>query len=143
MPRALKWGCFAPILGVIVILCVLWLIDTFLPSADRRALPNTASEVQEYYSDSWNGDFVRLLKARLPESDYESYAKNRGLTQRFDPIAHEDIRSMIEINAADAPYWWGPPPASTKTFFRYERGDHWVQTLSYSHGTVYLLTTSW
>jgi len=66
-----------------------------------------------------------------------------GFTQRFDPVAHADIKSMIEIGAGDAPGWWDPPNASDSTFFEHVRGDDCVRSLRYSNGTAYLLITSW
>ncbi|HEY5742081.1 MAG TPA: hypothetical protein VIS99_06020, partial [Terrimicrobiaceae bacterium] len=59
-PKAVKLGCLVPLAGIVAL--VLPLI--------RRALPSSASEIQEYYDDSWNGDFVRLVKAPLPATDY-------------------------------------------------------------------------
>ncbi len=67
--RGVKWGCVALVVGVLSLTAILYLLDTFMPSAARRALPESATDIQEYYSDSWNGDFVCLIKAQLPEGD--------------------------------------------------------------------------
>jgi hypothetical protein len=141
--RRVKWGCVAPVVGVLALVAILYLLDAFMPSAARRALPGSATDIQEYYSGSWNGDFVRLLKARLPEGDYEEYAKALKLTTRFDEAKHADIRSMIDISSGDAPAWWDPPRSSGTTCFEHVKDDDWVRTLKYSDGTVYLLILSW
>ena len=71
------------------------------------------------------------------------FAKRIGLTQKFDPTAHADIKSVIEMGAGDAPNWWDPPAASSTTYFEHARGDDYVKTLYYSRGTTYLFITSW
>lgn len=141
--RGVKWGCIAPLIGILLLIAVLLLLDTFMPSGARRALPRSATHIQEYYSDSWNGDFVRLLKARLPVEDYEDYAKSLDLTIRFDESKHADIRSSIDIGAGDVPSWWDPPRSSDTTYFDHVKGDDYVQTLKYLNGTVYLFIVSW
>ena len=141
--RGVKWGCIVPVVSGLSLIAILYLLDTFMPSAARRALPKSATDIQEYYSDSWNGDFVRLIKARLPKDDYEEYAKALDLSTRFDESTHADIRSMIDIGAGDAPAWWDPPPSSSTTYFDHVRGDDYVKTLKYSNGTVYLFIGSW
>lgn len=113
-----------------------------MPSTARRSLPESATDVQEHYSDSWNGDYVRCIKARLPEIDLPLYAKKLGLSERFDPAAHHDIANLIDISF-DGPDWWTPPPATQTTYFGYERGDDFLQVLKYSSGYVYFVSTSW
>jgi hypothetical protein len=141
--RGVKLGCLAPIIVLLSLIGGLFLLDAFLPSGVRRALPESATDIQEYYSDSWNGDFVRLIKARLPEGDYHQYAKALNLSTRFDESKHSDIRSKIDIGAGDAPAWWDPPQSSSTTYFDHVKGDDYVKTLKYSNGTVYLFITSW
>ena len=141
--RGVKWGCNAPVLCVLSLIAILYLFDSSYPSAARRALPESATDIQEYYSDSWNGDFVRLIKARLPEGDYEEYAKALNLSTRFDDSKHADIRSTIDISVGDSPAWWDPPRSSGTTYFDIVKGDDCVQTLKYSNGTVYMLIVSW
>lgn len=141
--RGVKWGCIAPGVGVPLLFVALLLLDTYLPSGVRRALPESATDIQEYYSDSWNGDFVRLLKARMSEEAYGDYAKALGLVTRFDESKHADIRSSIDMGAGGAPSWWDPPRSSDTTYFKHLKGDDFVKTLKYSNGTVYVFITSW
>jgi len=143
LSRGVKWGCIVPVLGLFVLIGVALLFDKYVPSSAHRALPKSATNIQEYYSDSWNGDFVRVIKSKLPEKDYEDYAKALKMNTRFDATKHKEITSMINIGAGDAPSWWDPPKATGTTYFEYIQGDDYVQTLKYSNGTVYLLVISW
>lgn len=113
-----------------------------MPSAARRALPGSATDVREYYSDSWNGDYVRCVRARLPEADLPLYAKHLGLTERFDPVAHASIASMINMSF-DGPDWWTPPQAGPTTYFQHKRGDDFLEVLKFSEGYAYFVSTSW
>lgn len=81
----LKWGCLIPLAAVVFLLIGVTVADKILPSGARKALPRSASDVREYYSGSWNGDYARCIKAKLPEADVANYARNLGLTTRFDP----------------------------------------------------------
>ena len=139
----LKWGCLAPVCALTILIISVAALDALLPSSAKRSLPKSASNIQEYYSDSWNGDFVRLLRADLPEQDYEIYTRSVNLSESYDPTKHADIKTMIEMGIGDAPSWWTPPPASDTTLFEYQRGDDYLRVLSYSDGTVYYLITSW
>lgn len=139
----LKWGCLTPIAVILALILGLFLLDTFMPSGARRALPNSATEVQEYYWDSFNGDYERSVKARMPEKDFPLYARNLGLSVRFDPVVHADIASKISMHIPGAPSWWTPPPAGPTTYFRYEKGHDWLQALAYSEGYAYFVSTSW
>jgi len=143
IPPAVKWGFGIPVIGFLALLSGFYIVDTAMPSNARRALPQSATHVQEYYSDSWNGDFVRLIRADLPEKDYEEYAKRLNLSLRYDETRHKEIRSLIEIGAGEAPDWWNPPRASATTFFKYTKGNDHVQSLNFKDGKVYYLITSW
>ncbi len=138
----LKWGCLTPIAAILALILAICLLDAFMPSAARRALPGSATVVQEYYSDSWNGDYVRCVRAKLPEADFPLYAKHLGLTERFDPVAHADITNMINMSF-DVPDWWAPPQAGPTTYFQYKRGDDFLEVLKFSEGYVYFVSTSW
>ena len=139
----LKWGCLTPIGVIISMILAIYLLGNFLPSKIRRALPKSATEIQEYYSDSWNGDYLRCLKARLPENDFPIYAKNLGLNEQFDPIANADISSVINMSCSDTLAWWTPPPASRTTFFKFEPTNDFLEIISYSEGYAYYVSASW
>jgi hypothetical protein len=99
--------------------------------------------VQEYYKDHWNGDFVRLLKARLPEPDFPQYAKNLGLTERFDPVTHADASSLVNsLRFVSGQKWFDPPHADRTTYLKHKRGDDYFEVLWYSNGFVYFIAFS-
>ena len=139
---ALNWGCLAPVAVILANIVTLVVWDMYVPSRPRRALPYSATQVQEYYSDCWNGDYIRLVKAKLPEADYPRYARNLGLTNRFDPIAHADIADHIMMSFG-GPGWWTPPAPSRTTYFAYKRGDCFIEVLKYSEGYVYFVSSAW
>ena len=143
MHPLVKWGCLLPIVAIGVLICGAFLLDYFMPSAARSKLPPSATQIQEYYSCSWNGDFVRVIKAKLPREEYVSYAQSLSLATLFDPAINHDIESEINMGVGDAPTWWTPPRASRTTYFRYEKGDDYLEVLSYSNGYVYYLVSSW
>jgi hypothetical protein len=138
-----KWGCLYPTVAVVALILGVFYWDRFVPSGPRRALPRSATEVQEYYRDHWNGDFVRVIKARLPEADVPRYAKALGLTERFDPVAHREISSRINSlrNVAGQP-WFTPPQADATTYLDHKRGDDYFQVLWYGDGFVYFIALS-
>jgi hypothetical protein len=138
-----KWGCIASILVVVVLIAGVFMLDRLIPSTARSQLPASATDIQEYYSDSWNGDFVRLIKAKLPQETYAEYARRLKIVTLFDPATDQDIESVINLVIADAPTWWNPPKASETTYFEHRKGDDYLQVLSYSNGYVYYLVTSW
>lgn len=127
---------------MLALILAVFLMDSFIPSAAKQALPTSATEVQEYYSGSWNGDYVRLLRAKVPETDCPLYAKNLGLIVRFDPAAHAQIASTINMGFGDAPSWWTPPVADRTTYFEHKHKDAF-RVLKYSAGYAYFVSTSW
>ena len=139
----LKWGCFTPIAIIISLIIALYLFDKIVPSTARRSLPQSAAGIQEFYSSSWNGDYVRCIKARLTEADLSIYAKKLGINDQFDPIANTDIASTINMGFLDAPAWWTPPLASRTTYFQSKQNSHYLEILKYSEGYVYYVSTSW
>ena len=79
----------------------------------------------------------------MPRSDYDLYAAELGLTELFDTMKHEDIKSVINIGVGDAPAWWNPPSASTSTYFKHVKGCDYLQALNYKDGTACLIILSW
>ena len=137
----LKWGCLTPIALFFALILGVILLDAYMPSPDRRALPGSASEVQEYHSSSWNGDFLRCIKAKLPESNFPTFARNLGLTQRFDPVRHAHIAHRINVGVSHEVAWFTPPLAGPKTYFKYDPSRQSLMVLTFSDGYVYYLAT--
>ena len=136
-----KWGCLAPVLIFGPLILVVLSLDSLIPSAARKALPSGAMDVQEYYSGCV--DFVRCLKAALPEEQYPLYAKNLGLQERFDPAMHAKFAPAIDLGVGGAPSWWNPPSASSTTYFEYTEGKQSICVLKYANGHVYFMASSW
>ncbi|MES2459975.1 MAG: hypothetical protein V4671_05270 [Armatimonadota bacterium] len=80
------------------------ILDNVMPSYVRQALPASATDIQEYYSYSFNpqGDFARYLKARMPESEMPAFAVKLNLIQRYSATAH---RSMSVNFGGETAYW--------------------------------------
>jgi hypothetical protein len=114
----IKWGCLVFLAVVVMVVAVIFIHDTSVPSSARRALPKSAANIREYYSDSWNGDFIRLIRADLRGwDDYIAYAKTLGFSERYSKVKHADIKTIIGMGAGNAPGWWTPPPVDENTFF--------------------------
>lgn len=86
----------------LAVFATLLLVYRAVPSVPRRALPPTASEIQEYFSPAFGGDYILLIKARLPWEDLALYARNLGLRSHFGTS-----------NDREGPH---PPPACGTTF---------------------------
>jgi hypothetical protein len=142
MSKTTKFGCVVPLILVIALGLASWVMDNVVSSSAIRALPASASGVREYYHDNFTGDYVRVVKANMTESDYHTYARSLGLTQRFDPARDDDFRPSIEAHLCGEA-WWDPPNASSGTYFRHTRGKERMQSLRFTHGTAYFLSCSW
>ncbi len=140
----LKWGCLTPILAVVALFTAAYVWDKFVPSSVRRALPESASEVQEFYHESGNGDFSRFLKAKLPESDVPLYAKHLGLSARFDPkvVGGRSLDSFV-IALPEIKSWWNPPAENASTYINYDPGHDLIESLRYADGYVYFHASAW
>ncbi|MCH7226592.1 hypothetical protein [Haloferula sp. A504] len=68
-----------------------------------RTLPTGAADIQEFYRDHWNGDFVRLVRAKIPESELREYALKVGAKK----VVTEDHPAEI-ISWSHGPSWWSP-----------------------------------
>lgn len=141
IPPWLKWGCLTPIVAIVALVLVAYVADFFIPSAARKALPPSATEVQEFYTGRI--DFVRCLKARLPDTDFPVYARSLGLTQQFDPAGDTDAARYLNMGFDEAPIWWTPPMADRTTYFQYKRGRDRVEVLKYGGGYVYYMVQAW
>jgi hypothetical protein len=135
----LKWGCLVPLTLVVALVCGLLLADRFIPSAARRALPGTATEIQEYFHEHGiTGDATRLLRAKLPADEYPRYAERLGLRVHFDPKRDADIASILDsLRGIARQSWFTPPPADATTYLDRKSGIQFFTVLWYSDGYVY------
>ena len=127
---------------IVAIALGLWAADALIPSVVRRALPATASEVHEYYNDSgFTGDFLRCLKAKMPQSEMPRFAAKLGLAQRYDP--RKDAKSPVSFSAADGISWWSQPKTLNGAYFKYTPGSESYSVATYQDGYVYFLAIAW
>lgn len=144
--RCLLYGCLTPVALVILLIVGLIMLDTMLPSKARRALPDSATEVKEYDLDAGMiGDFVRVLNARLPETDFPQYAQSLGLTQRYDPSEHSSMETQINLsmNLNDLAAWWDEPTDMDNCYFEYAPGTEYLVRVKWKDGWVYFVAFAW
>ena len=114
--------------------CLAWIMG---PSRARGALPWNASEINEHY-DGIASDFIRLLRAKINEDDFDAYADELGLTE------YNSITPHPNLCWPGCPEPWWDPPSSMQSV-RYEpieREDYSVMA-AYNDGYVYFAVTSW
>jgi hypothetical protein len=113
----------------------------FFASPARLALPSSATDIHECWSNNLNGDFIRCLRATMPESDVSVYAANLGLTQKFDPVSDGDLN--LDPAFMGKPDWWQAHPPNRATYFKMKRGESRREVLSYANGFAYYLVERW
>ena len=139
----LLYGCLAPLLLVGLIILAILVADKVIPSRARRALPDSATDIQEYYADAgFNGDFIRILKARLPESDFQRYAVNLALT-KYNPSIHGSEYDTIHISIGDVPKWWDEPRNIDNCYFNYIPEKEYITRITWNNGWVYFMALAW
>ncbi len=142
--RVFSWGCGGLVIFFILLSGTNYLYNVLIPSKARRALPESASHIQEYFSGGWNSDFLRLIKAKLPKEDYEKYAESLGLTKHFDESKNgKKLRALLNMLFGGDQDWWDPPDASKTTYYDYVKERDYIEALKYSNGTIYYFATSW
>jgi hypothetical protein len=136
-----KYGCLGPILMLGLLVIGGCIYDKFAPSQARKALPTSASEIQEYHHEI-GFDFCRCLKAKLPKEDFANYAENLGLKKDYatgqstsDPVA-------IQLND-HFPAWFDAPGVNTATTVKYNNGAAWVAVVQYKEPYVYYFIFDW
>ena len=141
---AAKWGCQVPVVAFLLLLIVSYVGMEILPSEGKKALPSSASNIEEYLSHGFIGtDHTRLLKADLPKESYPAYAHKLELSTRFDPQKHSEIQVTLNMGIGAAPDWWTPPLVDQNTYFKHTEGDDHLRVLRYFDGAVYYLEMSW
>ena len=120
----------------------LWAVDALTPSIVRRALPATASNIQEYYSDDgFHGDFVRCLQADMPSSEMPRFAAKLGLIQRYD--AKRDAKLPLSFATSDMISWWQPPQSLDNAYYDYKPGNSSYSLAKYENGQVFFKVIAW
>ncbi len=118
--------------------------DKFLPSKARRALPDSATDVQEYYYDSgFIGDFTRIIKARIPAHDFQNYARNLGLQHKYNPKTHKAEYDSLKMKIGNMPVWWDEPNNLDNCYFQHTPGDEYFERIKWQDGWVYFIAFAW
>jgi len=135
--KRVRLGCLI-VTGVVLISCA----GLFLtPSRARRALPRGASDIQEYYEDArFGSDFQRCLRARIDESDFDSFATRLDLNRVYSKPEHADL--PLGWCGCTEP-WWNPPDSLEGVRFEHNDGDNYFAMAKYHNGFVYFVAFSW
>lgn len=140
----LLYGCLTPIVIVAILILGVIIASKVVPSKARSALPDSATDVQEYYSDAgFTGDFVRVLKARLPKEGFPQYAKNLGLTEKYDPSVYDPEYNHLNTSVGSVPAWWDEPRELDNCYFQYIPDKEYVVRVKWKDGWVYFLAVAW
>lgn len=103
--KKLSRGCSWTLAVVAAGSLLIWLLDHVVPSSAVRNLPKGASDINEFYRDSgMSGDFIRLLKARIPREQVAEYARKVGATHKVEPGKPWTHKSWIRFDLD----WWKP-----------------------------------
>lgn len=131
----------AVLLLPVFLLSVVAILDKVIPSAARRALPVTATDIQEYYDSSLpSGDYTRLLKARVPENQVAVFARKMGVTERYVARKHADL--PVVIPSGEMP-WWKPRARLEGALFFCPPGREFSAVALYSDGYLYYSEFKW
>lgn len=140
--KLVKWILLGWVCMIGLLIGVLVFFDDWIPSRVVRALPDSASDVHEYYwDDGFTGDFVRVLKARMPESDFPAFVNNLGLIDKYDPAVHGSGR--VSFSAMCGEDWWNPPESLDNAYIEYRPGDDYYVVVKYHEGYAYFTALSW
>ena len=141
----IKFGCLLPvaILGVLIVSVVIY--DKVTPSTARKALPKSATEIEEYYREAgfMAQDFTRCLKAKMPRSEVAEYAKHLGLPHRYAKGQTVESVAGLDSGSGLAPPWFDPPRADDADEAYYDAGQSCVAVLKYKTPYVYLIVLDW
>ena len=131
--------------GILFLLIFSIILNTFRSSKYYRALPASATDIMEYHhNSSWaSPDYVHILKARLPEKDYEKYAKTLGLKEKYDPKIHGQEYNRFNIPVGGLPDWWDEPDELNNCYFNYIPGEEYCERIKWKEGCVFFLSISW
>jgi hypothetical protein len=131
------------VVGLLVLVGGIKLLDN-MPSNARRHLPKSATDIQEYYHDYFNGDYTRVLKARLPEADYSQYAKNlklSGHVKSRENLPREGFYVMPQLKHARLS-WWDPPDAWINCYYSSATKGSSFTSIVWHDGWVYFYACS-
>ena len=122
----------------------LLIADKVIPSNVRKALPNDATDVHEYYEDNkFFGDFARYVKAKIPESEMPEFARKLSLSRRYSPHMVKANFPLDFDGETGIGAWWHPSPALDSAYIEIGPGTEAYSIAKYENGYVYFKATSW
>ncbi len=130
---------------VVSLLCAVaigWCARVVLVPEARRALPWSASDVEE--SRQHNGflpDYAYWLKAKLPKDEFDKYASRLGLPSYSDEDPEKSSFSIYAYD--DRPVWWDPPKDSHGSYGIVQEPEGGAKLLRWKDGNVYYFATEW
>ena len=138
MSKKIKRGAIGCSVAAVAIfaMCVVTLTAS---SGGRRALPWSATDIHEYY-DGPVSDFMVCLRARIKESDFDSYANRLGLDQVYVESEH---KSLLVSWMPCQEVWWTPPKSLDGARFQYQEGETYFAMAKYEAGFVYFVAFAW
>ncbi|MHC4871843.1 MAG: hypothetical protein ACYTFY_08355 [Planctomycetota bacterium] len=136
--KILSYFAAAFVFIIIASVAAVFLADRFLPSNARGRLPDSATEIKEYYWGAWSADFTRALKARIPQEDFVKYANSLGF------VKYEKDRHGKFPNDGPADLtWWDLPENTTDCYIDPESNKHYQSWVKYADGYVYFYAVAW
>lgn len=139
--KNLRISCASVVLLWVLFLILLYtgIIDKITPCGAYGALPESAKEIKVYYKCvGFTMDYVRVVKAKIPESDFRTFALAVGfIPQNY---SEDIVWAMSEDSAPDE--WWNPPDDIVKEGYFYQE-DEFIKCLKYHNGYIYYYETKW
>lgn len=105
----------------------------------RRALPESASDVHEWFwDDGFLPDYSYYLKARIGPDEFRPYVGKLGLAPYRQPPKYEDGDFRINWRSRGSFHedWWKPSDSLDNTFVSVD-GQYWAYA-KYEDGYVYV-----
>ena len=137
-PKKTRWGCLIIPIALTLLICGTFLADQLTkdqPSNARTRLPDTATEIQEFYEESlFPPEFNLLLKARIPEHEVEAYAQLMGAINKESGQTGKEFFSWSRnIDWFD--------PQEDPLYYHYEQQYRII--VGWENGYVYLDVCQW
>lgn len=132
---------FVGVAVVVLLAAAVFAADRLTPSPLRRELPRGATDVREFYDGSRNGDYVRVLRAKVRPEEVPAYAARLGLTERYSRTQHSGL--SIYLAAGGTPPWWTPPASLDGAYFQHRRGSESFTAARYAGGYLYVVASAW
>lgn len=110
----------------------------------KRNLPETASNVQEYSRDTgFSGDYLRLLKADIPQKDFSEYVVALGMTEVYLEDKHLGIIKN-QMRYSNLPDWWDNTiPEEDNAYILYDTKKEIFKLLFWKDSKVYYVSSGW